>query len=256
MNNSDIFEVKRLRLREHREKTGLLIVEGYTEVLRALSADVPVKKVYVCQELLADSIENLKLKCVEHITKEEFKRIAFGKRLKGILAICEPKKWTLETVRLSKNPFVVVLEGVEKPGNIGTVIRSCDGASVDCIICCDQKTDIYNQHVVRSSLGTLFHVPTIAATKEEALNFLKRNNLNIYAATAKAAYQYSNCDFNRPSAVIFGNEHLGVSSYLLENSDQAISIPMAGEATSLNIAMSASIIVYEANRQRGKTLEK
>ncbi|VAX35372.1 hypothetical protein MNBD_UNCLBAC01-376 [hydrothermal vent metagenome] len=176
--------------------------------------------------------------------------MAFGARLKGVLAICQPKQYQLENLKLKQNPFIVILEGVEKPGNIGTVIRTADGAGVDAVILCNSKTDVYNHNIVRSSIGTIFTVPTIMVTPEETLQFLKSQNIKIFTTSANTEKLYTTINFKQPSAIIIGNEHTGVSSFWEEHAEAKIKISMLGEASSLNAAMSASIIIYEALRQK------
>lgn len=247
---SHVYEIKRLRLRDHRAKTGCVIVEGYAEVKRAIEANTPITQLFLCPEILEDKLSEFDSHASITVTKEEFKQIAFGHRLKGILAVCKPEIATLKTIKLKENPFILVLEGVEKPGNLGTIIRSCDGAGVDAVLCCDQKTDIFNQHVVRSSIGSLFHVPTIACTKEDAVKFLKENNITIVGTTAHTTVSYSDYNFLKASAIVMGNEHEGISKYFHDNLDGVIKIPMQGVSSSLNVAVSASIIIFEVNRQR------
>lgn len=250
---SHVYEIKRLRLSEHRARTGCVIVEGYTEVKRAMEADTPIKKLFVCREILKGKYKEFENRSKIEVSEEEFKQIAFGHRLKGILAICQPKIITLNTLRLKKNPFIVVLEGVEKPGNLGTIIRSCDGAGVDAILCCEQKTDIFNQHVVRSSIGSIFHLPTVACTKEEAVNYLKENKITLVGASAHAAISHFDYNFSQSTAIVMGNEHDGISEYFQQNADEIVKIPMHGVSSSLNVAVSTSIIAFEADRQRQST---
>lgn len=241
-----------LRLRKNRKATGCVIVEGLPEIKRALAAHVPFEVIYLCRELI-DVDEGLFAHVkVVHISRDEFKTIAFGERLKGILAICCPKQLTLQTVKLRKNALVVVCEGVEKPGNLGTVIRSAEGVDADCVINCDGKTDWFNHHVVRASIGAVFDVQTIDATKEETVVFLKERGFKIFATSAKGKKNFFEVDFKGRVALLLGSEADGLSFTLKESADELIRIPMAGKSSSLNVAMSASILMYEAFRQRKK----
>jgi len=247
---NDISEVRKIRGREYRRKTGLVIVEGYPEIKKAILSEVPIKKLYVCPEIFQPQNGEFDSLPVVEVDKSAFAAMAFGSRLKGVLAICQPRVQTLADLKLRKNPLILVLENVEKPGNLGGVIRSCDGGGVDVVIVCDGKTDIYNQHVVRSSIGAVFTVPVVAAKKEDALKFFEDNQMKIFAASSQAAQIYTQADFSEPSVIVVGNEHEGLTSYWLENADEFIKIPMLGISKCLNVTVSASILVYEALRQR------
>ncbi len=239
-----------LRLRKNRQATGCVIVEGLPEIKRAMAANVPFEVIYLCRELIDVDEGQFAHLNVIHISKDEFKKIAYGQKLKGILAICRPNQMTLQTVMLKENALVVVCEGVEKPGNLGTVIRSADGANVDCVINCDGKTDWFNQHVVRASIGAVFDVQTVDATKEETVAFLKEHGFKIVATSAKGKRDCFESDFRGKVALLMGSEDKGLSSMLKENADELIRIPIVGRSSSLNMAMSASILMYEAFRQR------
>ncbi len=245
-------EIKQLRKREHRLTTGLTIAEGYPEVKRAIKAGVSVRTLYICPEIFTPRLDEFDKNILVNVTKDVFKEMAFGSRLKGILAICETKKYVLTDLELKNDPLIVILEGIEKPGNIGTVIRTADGAGVDTVIMCESKTDVYNHNIVRSSTGTVFTVPVIAASNKETLTFLKENNIKIFVASAKTTHLYTDVDFTQRSAIIIGSEDKGISSFWNKYADQKIKIPMSGDAACLNAAMSASIIIYEALRQKRK----
>ncbi|MBP9854870.1 MAG: RNA methyltransferase [Candidatus Omnitrophica bacterium] len=248
--SDSVITVNRLRTRDYRKLSGLVIVEGYPEVSRAVKAGIPIDVLYICPEIFTPTENEFTGLNVVEVSKDVFAKMAFGSRLKGILAICRPKQLQLNDIVLKPNPLIVVLENVEKPGNLGAVIRTSDGAGVDAVIMCDGKTDIFNHHVVRSSIGTIFCVQTVSAEKEELYSYLKQNNIQIFTATAKANNVYTAVDFRRGSAIILGNEHDGVSEFWQERSDQSIKIPMLGQASSLNVTVSASILIYEAHRQR------
>ncbi len=243
--------IQSLRKRENRDKTGLTIVEGYPEVKHAYEAGVVFESLFICEEIFTPARGEFNNIDITTISKDEFAQIAFGARLKGILALCKPHIYPLDELKLKENPLIIMLEGVEKPGNLGAVLRTCDGAGVDAVIMCDGKTDVYNHNVVRSSIGTVFTVPTIATTNEEALRYLRENNIDVYAATAHADALYTDCDLTKATAIIVGNEHEGLSDFWLRESDKKIKIPMVGEGGCLNVAMSASILTYEVVRQRG-----
>ena len=249
-NTFDPIFVQSIRKRETRDKTGLTIVEGYPEVKRAYDAEVPFESLYICKEIFTPATDEFQKVDITYISKDEFAKIAFGARLKGILAICKPHPYTLSELRFKADPLIIMLEGVEKPGNLGAVLRTCDGAGVDAVIMCDGRTDVYNHNVVRSSIGTVFTVPTVAASNQEVYTYLRENSFKVFAATAHTDVIYTECDLTGPTAIIVGNEHEGLSDFWMEKADSKITIPMAGTGACLNVAMSASILTYEAVRQR------
>jgi TrmH family RNA methyltransferase len=245
-----VFQVKKLRKREFREKSGLVIVEGYPEAKRAARAGVLFKVIYVCPEIISLKPGEFPDEKIVEVTIDVFARMAYGTRLKGILTLCQPPVLSLKDLNLKQNSLVVVLENVEKPGNLGGIIRSSEGAGADCVIMCDGKTDIYNQHVVRSSMGTVFMLPTVTASKEETWAFLRKNNVRILAATSRGKKIYTDVDLTQSTAILVGTEHEGLSSFWLEHADEQIKIPMMGDGQCLNVNASASILIYEVHRQR------
>lgn len=252
INAEDVMTVNRLRRRDYRRRTGLVIVEGYPEVAQAVRAKVPVEVLYVCPDIFQPAAGEFSGLNVVEVTKDVFERMAFGERLKGILALCKPQPVTLNDIVLKPDPLVVVLENVEKPGNLGAVVRTSDGAGVDLVVMCDSQTDIYNHHVVRSSIGTIFWVKTVEASKEELFEYLRAHNIRTFAASAKVNHLYTDTDFRGGTALVLGNEHNGVSPFWLERCDQTVKIPMLGRASSLNVTVSASVLIYEARRQRNR----
>lgn len=242
--------VRRLRTRAYRRKTGLVIVEGWPEVSRAVQAGVPVADLYLCPEIFRPDPGMLADITVTEVPREVFAAMAFGSRLKGILALCRPQPLVLADLRIPPEATVVVLEAVEKPGNLGAVLRTADGAGVAAVIMCDGKTDIFNQHVVRSSVGTVFTVPVVAAGAQETYAFLRERGCAIFAASAHAREDYTAVDMRGRCAIIVGNEHAGISDFWTQHSDHQVRIPMQGAASSLNVTVSASILIYEARRQK------
>lgn len=251
-----------VRLREHkqREETGLTIVEGRRELARALSCGIDFKEAYFCPAFLdKDSgpglLEKLGEKKVPLIEVNEsvFTKIAFGDRAEGVLGVCRPRVMDLRDLTLSQKPLIVLAEAIEKPGNLGAIVRTCDAAGVDALIVCDELTDPYNPNVVRASLGTVFAVPVFQSAREEAVNFLKTKAITICATLPEAKNDYSREDFNRPLAIVIGSEQKGLSDFWIEHSDLKVKIPMRGLGDSLNASVSAAVVVYEAVRQRDLT---
>ena len=254
---------KIIQLREHktRQLTGLTIVEGLREISRlkeAQAAGVLFEELFVCRGFLKkdgkkDLVKEIELQGipVAEVSKEIYAKISFGDRLEGLLAVCRPKFFTLEELQLRKIPLIVVAEGLEKPGNLGAILRTCDAAGVDGLLVCDGQTDIYNPNVIRASLGTVFGVRVVQSTQKDALKFLKDSNIQICAATPQAATSYFQMNFKGPAAIVLGSEEKGLSDFWLNHADRKVKIPMRGKADSLNVSATAAIVVYEALRQRG-----
>ena len=181
-----------------------------------------------------------------------FEKMTFGHRHEGVLGVCLQPKKSLKDIQFSKKPFLVAVESVEKPGNLGAILRTADAVGVDGLIVCDPVTDIYNPNVIRSSLGAIFSVCVVPATKEEALKFFKLNKVTICATLPQADKCYSSVDLNVPLALVMGSEEKGLSEFWQKNSDMAVYIPMKGKVDSLNVSVSAAVVLYETIRQREK----
>ena len=256
--NPRLKEVQRLRESKARHSTGLTIVEGLREISLARKSKIQFKELFLCPDILKDSKIQALVKELESegiviwdVTKKIFQKISFGDRMEGLLAIIQPKIFPLEDLQLKKNPLVVVVEGLEKPGNLGAILRTCEAAGVDGLLVCDGQTDIYNPNVIRASLGTVFGVRVVQSTQKDALKFLKDSNIQICAATPQAATSYFQMNFKVPVAIVLGSEEKGLSDFWLNHADRKVKIPMRGKADSLNVSATAAIVVYEALRQRG-----
>ena len=259
LQNAGIREVVKLRQRSHRDESALLIVEGYREVKRALDNAVPILKLFYCPELYQGKNEPILVaRCAEQnvslfeCSEPVFMKIAYRDRPEGLLALCPQIRRTLADVTLPANPFVVVGEHIEKPGNLGTMLRTADAAGADALIVCDRCTDVNNPNVVRASIGTLFTVPVAEATTAETLAWLRQNGIRSLAASPHATKNYTEVDMTRPIAIVVGAEQFGLSDAWMTQADELVRIPMLGQADSLNVAAAATILLYEVVRQRGK----
>lgn len=261
LQNPKVKEIVQLRDKPHRDKTGLFLIEGYREILRATDGGFKIDTLYVCPELFLGSneqslIERLIRRGVTVVTCTDpvFHKIAYRDRPDGLLAVAPQKKKTLsdleEIFRSGKAPLFVIAEAIEKPGNLGTILRSSDGVGADAVIVCDRCTDIYNPNVVRASVGTLFTIPTIEASTEETLAWLKKHKVKILAATPQAEHVYTQVDLKGPIAIAVGTEQLGLTDRWMKEADIQVKIPMLGVADSLNVAMATTLLLYEALRQR------
>lgn len=260
LGNSRIKHVVQLRDRKQRKKDGLTIVEGIREIERAYEAGVEFREIYTFPNLLKTSKEAVSLVKklaskdipVYETTQAVFSKIAYGDRNEGILAVCAPSRITFEDLPSKKCLLFVVVECVEKPGNLGAILRTCDGAGVDGVIICDGKTDIHNPNVIRASLGTIFSVKTVVSSSTEALEFLRSRNAKICATLPKAKTVYTKAKLADTLAVVVGSEQSGLTDFWIKNADLKVNIPMAGYADSLNVSVSAAIVLYEAIRQRSE----
>lgn len=260
--NPRIKAVARLRDRRERESSGLTLVDGAREVRRALDAGVDVVEAFVCEPLLAgeDARSALDTLVARHVpitttTEAAFGKLAFGERAEGLVAVVRPPSVDLADLRLAGDPLVVVVEGVEKPGNVGAVLRSADGAGADALIAASPRTDLANPNVIRASAGTIFTVPLAAAPSDEVLAWLREREIRIVAARVDADRLYTDTDLTGPLALVLGSETDGLTAAWRSDDIQTVRLPMYGIADSLNVSVSAAILLYEARRQRDRHRE-
>jgi len=258
--NPRIKAVVRLRDRRERDATGLALVDGVREIGRAMDAGVEIVEVFACGSLATTAEARALLARLAadghrptEVSEAVLVRIAFGDRTDGIVAVIRTPQPTLADVRLPLAPaaaLVAVVEGVEKPGNLGAILRSADGAGLDAIVAADPRTDLANPNVIRASLGTIFARPVVAATTADTLAWLRRSGLTIVAARVDGATDYAAQDFRGPVAIVLGAEADGLSDAWLAPDVRAVRLPMHGVADSLNVSATAAVLFYEARRQR------
>ncbi len=240
-----------------RDQAGLTIVDGLREVLRAREAGLVIEELFFCPVLLKnfagqEAVDNVLAWAGEscEVSEGVFEKICFGDRKEGVVAVVRQKAFSLDASGLSSHPLIVVLENVEKPGNLGAILRSCDGAGVDAVIVADKKTDILSPNVIRASTGVVFSMNVMQGEPQQVKDFLKENNIKIIAATPQAKQAYFSVDLKGAVAFVLGAEDKGLSEFWLKEADAQVSIPMRGKADSLNVSNTAAILVYEALRQR------
>jgi TrmH family RNA methyltransferase len=241
-------------LREARERLDMrmTIIDGAREIKRAFEAGIILTQVFyvkgrqevLLKQLLAKNIESVE------VSAKVLEKLAYGERHEGIIAVIKTPLLSLKDLKLSKEPLVVVLESLEKPGNLGAVLRTCDGVGVEAVLVCDPKTDVYNPNVIRSSTGTIFSIPVVCGSSSEISSFLKSKKIKICASTPAATKSYTQADFKGAWALVLGSESEGLSDFWLKLADLTVKIPMNGLADSLNVSISAAVILYEALRQR------
>jgi len=261
LQNPKIKNLVKLRNRRERDKQGVFLIEGYRSVQRALDNGIKINEFYFCEELFLGEnegalIAQIKRDCSEifSVAKSAFQKIAYRDRPEGLLAVSSQFHKTLDQLPLNKIPFFLVAESIEKPGNLGTILRTADGAGVDGLILCDKCTDIFNPNVVRSSTGALFTVPIAETSGKEAITWLKDNKISILSATPHTDKIYSKVDMTCPLAVVVGSEQNGLTEQWLKAADIPIKIPMTGKMDSLNVSVATALLLYEVLRQR--TLNK
>ena len=240
-----------------RRKAGLFVVEGIREVERCVEKGYEIDTIFYLNKPMAENIseiieKNKGIKLFE-VSPTIYEKIAYRGSTEGVIAEVKTKDKTLKDLNLSKNPLVVVLESVEKPGNLGAILRSADAAGADALIVCDPLTDLYNPNLIRNSTGAIFSVPCVACTSEECIKFLKENNIQILTAQLQDSELYYDTDMKRGTAIVMGTEATGLTDIWRKAADAHIRIPMLGITDSLNVSVSAAILLYEAVRQR-KTL--
>lgn len=247
--NPKIKNVVKLQKSSERREQNRIIIEGRREIERALACGFVIDTLFVCNELGAQSSE-IKANVIEEVSLEVFEKIAYREGSDGLLAIAIPRYSDLKNFKPKKNPLIIVLETVEKPGNLGAVMRTADAAGVDAVIIADPRTDLFNPNAIRASIGTIFSVPLFACSSEECIKWLKENDITIYCTYLKASIDYLDADFKKGSAIVMGTEATGISDTWVEAADQNLIIPMNGIADSLNVSVTTAIVVFEAIRQR------
>lgn len=257
LQNPRIKNTIKLRDRRHREKQGRILIDGLRELERAIDAGVPLLEAFMylpaCESPEAQRVlAKLTQRDTEvlEVNTPVFEKLAFGERVEGILGVAAKPRSSLDDLKLPENPLVAVLEGVEKPGNVGAVSRTADGAGLSALIVADPRTDLYNPNTIRASLGTIFTLPVAAASVEDTLAWLRRQKLAIYAARVDGSVPYTEVDYRRPAAIVLGSEAEGLTDAWAGPDIQAIRLPMLGAADSLNVSATAAVLFYEALRQR------
>lgn len=250
ISNPKIKWLRSLHNNSTRKKDGVFLVEGAKEIAMALDGGYKPNSFFLAPEIAGD-VKDMGNEHMFTISKDCFEKVAYRKGSDGLLAVFHEKKKGLDELTFGENPFFIILEAVEKPGNLGAIIRTADGAGADAVIVCDEKIDAFNPNVIRSSVGTLFTTQVATASNEAVYDFLQKHEITAYGARlSKESKPYHVQDFTRPTALIFGAEHDGLSAFWQERA-QPIIIPMHGVNDSLNVSNATAILAYEVVRQRG-----
>lgn len=256
--NPRIRAAANLRDRRARDDAGLTIVDGGREVRRAVEAGVAVEEAFVCEALVRTDDARAAVGALEAsgariwtTSEAAFMKVAFGERAEGVVAVVRIPSTHLDALRIPEDPLLVVLEAVEKPGNLGAVLRSADGAGADALILADPRTDPFNPNAIRASAGTAFTVPIATGSSAEAQEWLRGQAVRVVAARVDAATDVWDTDLTGPLAIALGSETDGLSAAWSANDVTAVRLPMLGIAESLNVSVAAAVLLYEARRQRG-----
>jgi len=241
-----------VKLREDkktRKQDGLMLVEGYDEIQLALSAGHKPQTLLSSPEIAS---RQLNFTATESLTVSRvvFEKMSYRDNPDGWLAIFPIPNTSFSDLKLSEVPLIIVAESIEKPGNLGAILRTADAAGVDALLVCDQRVDVWNPNVVRASRGAAFSVPIVECDNVSALEWLKSRKMRVLAATPAADEVYSDVDLSQPTAIAVGTEDEGLTKFWMSNADVKVKIPMVGKVNSLNVSVSTALIVYEAVRQR------
>jgi len=255
--NVRVKEAVKLRAGRQRAKQGRFLVEGVREICRALAAEIEVLEAFFCPALfftaearqVVEQIRDTKA-IVSEVTAEVYEKLCFGERSEGVVVVAATPERNLDQLDLPSRPLIAVLEGLEKPGNVGAILRTADGAGLDAVIIADGKTDLFNPNTIRASLGTVFAGNICTATTVETIAKLREWQLPMLAARPAATTLYTEVDYCGGAAIVLGNEAQGVSRRFQQESVQGIRLPMSGIADSLNVSVTAAVLFYEAQRQR------
>ncbi len=255
--NQRVKQLVKLRNRRERDASGVFLVEGYRELTRAVDSGLEIREIYYCPDLfLGENEASLIERAVDggaegvELSSEAFRKVSYRDRPEGLLGLADQFPATLDQLEPSSNPLILVVESIEKPGNLGTMLRTADAAGVDAVIVCEPTTDPFNPNVVRASLGCLFLVPLAVSSTPDALRWLTEHEIATFATTPGATALHWQTDLSGPAAIAVGSEQYGLTETWLREAGMQIRIPMGGQVDSLNAAMAAGVVLFEAVRQR------
>ena len=255
--NNSVKHAVKLRERRDREKEQLTLLEGYRELTRGQEYGMEIIECFFAPEQflgenefqLLHSLAESGVKVMQ-VTPQILTKLAYRDRPEGLIAIARMKRHTLADMPVVPNGLYLVAEAIEKPGNLGSMLRSADAAGADALIVCEKKTDLYNPNVIRASTGAIFSVPVGVCDNEAAMKYLRDRNIKILAATPHTDFKYTDVDLTQGVAIVVGAEQTGLTDFWMEQADLKVNIPMLGKIDSLNVASAATILLYEAARQR------
>lgn len=233
----------------------MTMVEGVKEIEMALEGKTKFDSIYYVpeiadEELLQRLLNEMPQLGLFTLNQDVFAKLSYREGTGGVIALIRTKTHELSKLKLRSNPLVLVIDGVEKPGNLGAMLRTADAAAIDAVVCCDLPGDLYNPNIIRASLGTVFTVPIAVSTGEEARAWLKQQGLRTFCSNLNESSDYFAEDYTGPCALVVGTEAVGVSPEWIQFADRNVKVPMLGKIDSMNVSVAASIMLYEARRQR------
>ncbi len=232
-----------------RKKSAVFTVEGKQENHRAIQFGFEPVEFFICESIFEDEIPDSK---INFVSEKIYEKLTYRGTSEGIIGIYQEKEFNLTKFQPKENSTIIIVEGVEKPGNLGAILRSCEAFGIDALIITEGKTDFYNPNVIRSSVGCFFGMNVFSTLNKETLSFLKKNNFKIYSTFMdESSVELSTKNFREKSAIIFGTEHSGISDFWLDHSENIL-IPMSGTIDSLNLSNAVAITCYETLRQKIK----
>lgn len=233
-----------------RRESGIFVVEGTRELSFCIKEGFEIDTLFVCPEIAKSEEWQLDKVRTYEVSGEVYAKIAYREGTEGVIAEVKQRFLSLQDLKLPPSPLIAVIEGVEKPGNIGAILRTCDAAKVDALFICDPKTDLYNPNLIRASLGAVFTVPCVCLSSAQAIDFLRANDIQILTAQLQDSAEYYNTPMTSGTAIVVGTESTGLTDAWRKVATKHIRIPMRGLLDSLNVSVSAAILLFEANRQR------
>jgi len=246
-----------LKLQEksrERKKQGLFLIEGKREISLAIEANYEFDTILFDSDLISEqeilTLFDSTINCIK-ISREVYQKLAYRDSTEGLIAVVKSKDFSLKNIQFSnKHPLILVAESIEKPGNIGALLRTADAANIDAVLIANPKSDLYNPNIIRSSVGCIFTNQIAVGTSKEIIDFLNQNNMNIYATTLQNSNPYFQENYTKPTAIVVGTEATGLTTIFREKATQNINIPMQGKIDSMNVSVAAAIVLFEAKRQR------
>jgi TrmH family RNA methyltransferase len=255
--NARVKDAARLRLGRQRQRQGRFLIDGAREILRAIDAGIEIVEAFVCEPLVGETDSREAAAALANtqaalatVTEDVYEKLRYGDRAGGLVAVAKTPRRTLGDLQLPPAPLVAVLEALEKPGNVGAVLRSADGAGLDAVIVADPRCDLFNPNTIRASLGTVFDANVCTASSDDTLAWLAEKNVPIVAARVDAAMPYDEFNYRSGAAIVLGSEADGLSEKWHAPNVTAVKLPMYGAADSLNVSAAAAVLFYEARRQR------
>jgi TrmH family RNA methyltransferase len=258
VNNLRVKNAVRLKLKRHRDQQQKMLIEGYYPLFSALRNKYPIDELYFCPSFFSeDGVEAMLVQDVARtgipiieVEEQAFTKMAYRKNPEGLLALAPQIHAFLDAQQPASDGLYIVLEAVEKPGNLGAILRSADCTGATGVIVCEARADIFNPNVIRASMGTFFGVPVLESSTSGAIAWCREHDVQMLAAVPDGGVVYIDVDMNRPTAIVMGTEQTGLGQQWIDNADILVRIPMFGQANSLNVATAATLLLYEAVRRR------